>query len=112
MAGYLHEIIWYITVMALLTNVALFYLQLRTYRRVGHRSLALLVASTVFALGSAALLVAALTHAGGREAISTIYLIVAVFTTAQCAIGVWGTSSLFRAFEELSRQPPLSGETN
>lgn len=110
MAGYLHEIIWYTTVMVGLTNVAILYLQLRTYRRVGHRSLALLAVSTVFALGSWALLLAALVHAGGRDTLSTIYLIVAMSSTAQSAIGVLGATRLFRAFEELSRQPPLSGE--
>lgn len=110
MAGYLHAIVWYTTIMATLINVALFWLQLRTYRRVGHRSLALLAASTVLGLASAALLVAQLAHAGNRSALSTIYLMVAVLTTAQGAIGIWGASSLFGAFETLSRQQSSSNE--
>lgn len=111
MAGYLHAIVWYTTIMATSINVVLFWLQLRTYRRIGHRSLALLGVSTMFGLASAALLIATIAHPGSREALLTTYSIVAVFTTAQGVIGVWGASSLFGAFEALSRQKSSSSET-
>lgn len=103
MTGYLHAISWYITGLSGLICLALFSLQLRAYRRVRHRSIGILVASSVIALASNGLFIVALTHLRDKAFVAALYLAVAVLTTAYGAIGVWGTAKLFEAFEATSR---------
>ncbi|WP_199097646.1 hypothetical protein [Dyella sp. ASV21] len=104
MAGHLHALIFYTVLLGFFTTLAMFLLQLRTYWRVDHRSLVVLAASSGLGMIYSALILMTLVLASDMALRWFFYVAGALFLTAQCAIGVWGTASLFRAFEKASAE--------
>ena len=95
----LHVIAWYTAAFTLLANAVLFWLQIHTYRRVGHRSLVFLLVGSGLGLLACGFLLVPLIYAASLEIRLLIYFVVAIVMTAQGAFGIYGTAALLKAFE-------------
>ena len=92
----------YLIGVALVTQLILLGMQWNTYRKTGHSSLRLLFIATLFGLlYLAAYFAARKFWAAGHNPLA-IYLLAAALITLQSVIGLFGTRSLFRAFERAS----------
>lgn len=106
MAGHLHALVFYTVLLGFMTTLAMFFMQLRAYYRVDHRSLVLLAASSGLGLIYSTLILVPLLFAGDMALRWLFYVTGALFLTAQCVLGIWGTALLFRAFERAAIKAP------
>lgn len=73
-------------------------MQLRTYRKTGHSSLAILALGSALAILYVGFGFAAALHAPGTATSWWLYLVMEIAFAAQIVLAIWGSWSLFRAF--------------
>lgn len=95
-----HSIAWGGIVLALLTGAFLLFLQIRTYIRIGHRSLLVAATSQVFGLAYGAFEVAAYFLEPNAAARWTLFYLASACLFVQCTVGALGAFLIFRAFEQ------------
>jgi len=95
-----HWIAWGEIFLAFLTGAALLFLQVRTYRRIGHKSLLVAATSQVFGLTYGAFQVATYYPGMGAETRWTLFYLASAFLFVQCVVGVLGALLIFRALEQ------------
>jgi hypothetical protein len=96
----MHFVANYLIIVGVVTNLVLIALQIGTYRKTKHRSLAVMAfASTLGLLYVLASYEARQFWASGHNPLA-FYLLAAALLTVQSLTGVWSVWSLFRAFEQ------------
>ena len=88
----------YLFIASLLCQATLVAMQLRTYRKTGHSSLAILALGSALAVLYIGFGFAAALHAPGTAASWWLYLAMEIVFTLQIVLAIWGSWSLFRAF--------------
>src|SRR5581483_3906637 len=88
----------YLFIASLACQSILLAMQLRTYRKTGHSSLAILALGSALAILYVGFGFAAGLHAPGTATSWWLYLVMEIVFAAQIVLAIWGSWSLFRAF--------------
>ena len=88
----------YLFIASLLCQATLLAMQLRTYRKTGHSSLAILALGSALAVLYIGFGFAAALYAPGTATSWWLYLVMEIVFAAQIVLAIWGSWSLFRAF--------------
>ncbi|MGN6324210.1 MAG: hypothetical protein ACTHNE_21055 [Dyella sp.] len=94
------SIAWGGIALALLTGAFLLFLQIRTYKRTGHKSLVVAAIAQVFGLAYGALQVAPHVLSQSISTRWTLFYIANACLLVECAVGALGAILIFRAFEQ------------
>ncbi|MDR3447957.1 MULTISPECIES: hypothetical protein [unclassified Dyella] len=95
-----HSIAWNGVLLALLTGAFLLFLQIRTYRRIGHRSLLVAATGQVFGLVYGAFQVTTYFLQPNSPARWTLFYLASACLFVECIVGAIGALLIFRAFEQ------------
>lgn len=97
----------YLFIASLACQSALLAMQLRTYRKTGHSSLAILALGSALAILYVGFAFATALHAPGTTISLWLYLVMEIVFAAQIVLAIWGSWSLFRAFAARSGRDDL-----
>ncbi|MFT3667779.1 MAG: hypothetical protein QM795_04130 [Pseudoxanthomonas sp.] len=103
MPGYM-ILSWVFIVVGLLYSLVVLVLQWRAWRRFKHVSFCLLLVSTVMAIADQALIAIPYVRLIEADALMVLMAVAAVPFAHAVVLGVWGTWSLFRAYERLEAE--------
>jgi hypothetical protein len=108
-----HEIAWAGIILVFLTGCFLLFLQIRTYRRTGHRSLLVAATGQIFGLIYGLVQVAPYAVALSKQSRWTLFYLASACLYVECVVGALGAYLIFRAFEQAlararSAPPPFA----
>lgn len=93
-------IAWGGILLALLTGAFLLFLQIRTYKRTGHKSLVVAAIAQAFGLAYGALQVVPHVLSQSVSTRWTLFYLANVCLFVECVVGALGAVLIFRAFEQ------------
>ncbi|RUL67698.1 hypothetical protein [Dyella choica] len=91
---------WGGILLALLTGTFLLFLQIRTYKRTGHKSLAVAAIAQAFGLACGALQVVPHILSQSVSTRWTLFYLANACLFVECVVGALGAVLIFRAFEQ------------
>jgi len=100
-----HELAWAEIFLVFLTGCFLLFLQIRTYRRTGHRSLLVAATGQIFGLVYGLVQVAQYAAALSTQSRWTLFYLASACLYVECVVGALGAYLIFRAFEQALARP-------